>query len=144
MSDSGEDFGDFEEADDVWVTGPEHTDVADVADVADVVVAAGSGAGAGGGTDVGELSSSRADEPTPAEPAPGKPDHGGVVSDGSDGINLKGQYNTTTLSPEQYERMVRDELGDGTAGRRPTTASSVPVSFAELESRYPEFLAAKK
>ena len=130
----GEDFGDFEEADDVWVTGPGDTDVADVADV---VVAAESGAGAGGGTDVGEPSSSRADEPTPAEPAPGKPDHGGVVSDGS-------QYNTTMLSPEQYERMVRDELGDGTAGRRPTTSSSVPVSFAELESRYPEFLAAKK
>ena len=46
--------------------------------------------------------------------------------------------------PTSKGQETADELGDGTAGRRPTTSSSVPVSFAELESRYPEFLAAKK
>lgn len=128
MSDDfGSDFGDFEEADDVWI-GDERAEDAGTAEN-------------GGTASVPGVGASRAAETrSPTTESAADDGNGGACAKVSVDVN---KFNTTTVSPEQYEQMVRDELGRGPRREGRPSASNIS-SFAELEGRYPEFLAARK
>jgi len=111
-------FGEFEEADDVWVDSVARAD--DVGDGDDAGDDDGDDAGdERAGTDVAGTDVAGTSGPYPSLPH-------------TQGID---EVHTVSVSAARYEEMVRDELGAvGDSG-------GFGSSFAELEGRYPEFLA---
>jgi hypothetical protein len=114
---TGDEFGDFEEADDVWVDS-----AADADDAGDARVGADA-------TDVVLVETAGHELPlshthTEQAPQPASTDTSTIDA-----------FHTTSVSAARYEEIVREELGPV------RDSGGFSSSFVELEGRYPEFLA---